>query len=342
MTQLAKWTAKWGFSEISTFSLARDGCSQFFCRSRYLTKITPLLCLKMFLCQLSKQNTLVPVCTKYGTIYDYHAITQYIHQYNKDPQTQLPLQDTDLTKIDISYLTQSFANNFTDDKEKLLSRLLYERDALLRVVAKVMQDYNVNEEPLVKRKKARQEYTFHDFNEEISNCKVLQSRKAKNKGIKNVELEFTSDLVDHFPNVAKHPLSSVELTVNSNKVLLMHDNAAIQEYLLHTKKQPSQLMWHCDLSIFFIIYSTFIDVYHISTGYVETWHIKHDIKSVKCCSNGYYVGILQSNSQIDIFDLRKISDDTKGFLQSIDIKAANAEFAFTKKHDLVVFGKEIR
>eukprot|EP00835_Amoeboradix_gromovi_P004478 NODE_350_length_10400_cov_0.385205.p5 type:complete len:298 gc:universal NODE_350_length_10400_cov_0.385205:2412-1519(-) len=294
----------------------------------------------MFLCQLTKQNTLVPVCTKYGTIYDYHAIMNYIHQHKKDPQTNQALEERDLTKIDSSYLTQTYANDFTDDKEKLLSRLLYERDALLRVVAKVLQDYNNEEHKPLKRKKTEYQYSFHDFNEEINNCNVQQSRKSKNKQIKNAEaktpvvVEFDGD----FPNLAKHPLSKVELNIK-NKVLLMHNNTPIHEFILHTKKQVSFVVWHCDLQIFFVVYSTFIDIYHINNGgYIDTWHIKHSISSLKCCSNGYYIAISNDNSQIDIFDLRKLSEDTKGFVASVDVEP-DSSFAFTKLHNLLVFGQ---
>ena len=298
----------------------------------------------MFLCQLSKQNTLVPVCTKYGTIYDYHAIMRYIHDNHKDPQTQEPLEESDLTRINDSYLTQTFQNDFSDDKQKLLSRLLYERDALLRVVAKVMQDYNDVEEKPLKRKKVAVPYSFHDFKEEIANSKVLVHRKLKNKQLKHVQLSFStkpSPIPEtSFKPSEQHPLLKVSILVKS-KVFLMHKEVAIHEYLLQTKKQHSSILWHCDLQIFFIIYNSFLDIYHINNGYVDTWHIKHDILQVKCCANGYFIGVHHKNQQIDIFDLRRLNDDTKGFQQSIDVDGISA-FGFSKTHDLLVFGESLK
>ncbi len=296
----------------------------------------------MFLCQLSKKSTLVPVCTKYGTIYDYHSIVNYINKHHCDPNTQEPLTEKDLIKIDNSYLLQTFENNFTDDKEKLLSRLLYERDAMIRVVAKVMQDYNhENEDRPVKRKKVEQEYTFHDFKEAIKSIDIMQIRKQKNKQIKGMKLELKSgEELDEFPNGLVHPLGTAVLDIK-NKIYLMHDSHAIKEYILHTKKKYKFAVWHCDLNLFFISYNTFIDIYHIDDGYVDTMHIKYEINSLKCCPNGYFIGISNLNNEIDIFDLRKSSDDSKGYLKSIPINA-NSPFGFAKNGDLIVFSDTIK
>eukprot|EP00834_Sanchytrium_tribonematis_P000196 NODE_4_length_77007_cov_1.156642.p36 type:complete len:294 gc:universal NODE_4_length_77007_cov_1.156642:31976-32857(+) len=293
----------------------------------------------MFLCQLTKENTISPVCTKYGTIYDYHSIMQYIQQHHKDPQTQKELNESDLTKIDISYLTSTYTNDFSDDKEKLLSRLLYERDAMIRLVAKVMQDYQTEEQPL-KRKKIEPTYSFHDFKEEIEKSNVMKYRKQKNKQLSDFVVNFAQTDVSEFPDLAQHPLKKVTLAVK-NKIYLMHNDKAIHEYIAHTKKEPKFVFWHCDLKIFFVVYSTFLDLYSWESGYVNTWHIKHEIIDAKCCANGYLVGIQNSNSQIDIFDLRKINEDSRGFVKSIDVEN-NSSFGFAKNHNLFVFGQETR
>lgn len=284
----------------------------------------------MLVCQLTKQHTLVPVCTKYGTLYDKNAISAYINKYHMDPQVQSPLTLADLIPIDMTYLTQQYKPDFSDEKEKMLSRLLYERDALVRIVAKGMEDQPSTTPP--KRKKT---YTWHHFKQDIEQADLKSIRKQWNKQMKQQKWEWTqhptTDTVDHHI----HPLTNVSVVFQS-KIQFLFEGTCLHEMPPHTRRPPHLISWHCDLSIFFCIYNTFIDIYSLS-GYVDTWHIKHNILDLKCCGNGYLVAILHEQQQIDIFDLRKLSTDNKGLLTTLPANNTTC-LGFLKDNNLLALG----
>ena len=258
-----------------------------------------------------------------------------------DPQTESPLAVEDLVPIDMAYMNQMYKPDFSDEKEKMLSRLLYERDALVRIVAKMLDDKPA---PPAKRMKS---YTWHHFKQDIDQADIKRARKQWNKQLKSQPPQWTKHIItgdredqvqDLLHNAHIHPLTQVHVQYSNNKIVFTLENTMLHEMPTNTRKAPQFFLWHCDMSIFFAVYPTFVDIYAL-TGYVDTWHIKHTILDIKCCGNGYLMAILHSNKQIDIFDLRKLSQDDKGLLHTLPSPHASC-IGFLKSHDLVAFGDQ--